>query len=64
MHEAQTRLSQLLAQVEAGEVVMIAGAGTPVARLSPVHVLDGRRVFGRDRGSYSVPEDFDEPSFP
>ena len=33
VHEAKTRLSQLLAQVEAGEDVVIARRGEPVARL-------------------------------
>ncbi len=61
VHEAKTRLSQLLAQVEAGEVVMIARAGKPVARLCPAEPLEGRRVFGRDRGKYVIPDDFDEP---
>lgn len=61
IHEAKTRLSQLLAQVEAGEVVIIARAGSPVARLIPAHAPQSRRVFGRDRGLYQVPDDFDEP---
>jgi prevent-host-death family protein len=33
IHEAKTRLSQLLAEVEDGEEVVIARAGRPVARL-------------------------------
>ncbi|MCY4661588.1 MAG: type II toxin-antitoxin system prevent-host-death family antitoxin [Acidobacteria bacterium] len=33
VHEAKTQLSRLLAQVEAGEEVVIARRGTPVARL-------------------------------
>jgi len=33
IHEAKTQLSQLLAQVEAGEEVVIARAGKPVAKL-------------------------------
>ena len=33
VHEAKTRLSQLLAEVEQGEEVVIARAGNPVARL-------------------------------
>ncbi|MFN8612908.1 MAG: type II toxin-antitoxin system Phd/YefM family antitoxin [Vulcanimicrobiota bacterium] len=61
VHEAKTRLSQLLAQVEAGEVVIIARAGTPVARLCPAQADAGRRIFGRDRGLYEVPQDFDAP---
>ena len=33
VHQAKTQLSQLLAQVEAGEEVIIARRGEPVARL-------------------------------
>ena len=33
IHEAKTRLSQLLADVEAGEEIVIARAGKPIARL-------------------------------
>jgi prevent-host-death family protein len=36
IHEAKTHLSRLLAQVEAGEDIVIARDGTPVARLVPV----------------------------
>ncbi|HVX55863.1 type II toxin-antitoxin system prevent-host-death family antitoxin [Nocardioides sp.] len=35
VHEAKTHLSQLLARVEAGEEIVIARAGKPVARLEP-----------------------------
>lgn len=34
VHQAKTQLSQLLADVEAGEVIVIARAGKPIARLS------------------------------
>lgn len=34
VHQAKTQLSQLLADVEAGEVVVIARAGKPIARLT------------------------------
>jgi prevent-host-death family protein len=36
IHQAKTQLSQLLAQVEAGEEVVIARAGKPVAKLTLV----------------------------
>ncbi len=61
IHEAKTRLSQLLAQVEAGEEVIIARAGKHIARLSLVHQAENSRQFGRDAGRYTVPDDFDEP---
>ncbi|HSR72996.1 MAG TPA: type II toxin-antitoxin system prevent-host-death family antitoxin [Kiloniellales bacterium] len=36
VHEAKTHLSRLLARVEAGEAIVIARDGKPVARLVPV----------------------------
>lgn len=36
VHEAKTRLSQLLARVERGEQITIARAGEPVAVLGPI----------------------------
>lgn len=60
IHEAKTHLSRLLSLVAAGEEVIIAKAGRPVARLSP-YEHQARRVLGQDEGLYEVPEDFDEP---
>jgi len=60
VHDAKTHLSRLLRRVAAGEEVVIAKAGRPVARLVPVKA--GRpRVLGSDRGSFTVPGDFDAP---
>jgi prevent-host-death family protein len=64
IHEAKTHLSRLLAQVAAGEEVVIAKAGRPVARLMPytdAAARAPRRVLGRDVGLLEVPEDFDAP---
>ncbi len=36
MHEAKTRLSELVAAVEAGETVVIQRNGKPAARLVPI----------------------------
>lgn len=38
---------------------MIARSGRPVARRSSVD--ETRRTFGRDRGRFVVPDDFDAP---
>lgn len=46
VHEAKTRLSELLMRVEQGEEVVIARAGTPVARLAPLG-RPPRRTFGQ-----------------
>ena len=61
IHEAKTQFSKLIARVEAGEDIVIARDGTPVARLVAIRRAVPKRVPGRDRGLFSVPEDFDSP---
>ena len=61
IHEAKTKLSQLLARVEAGEEIIIARAGRPVARLCAIQPIQPGRRLGRDKGVFEVPEDFNEP---
>jgi prevent-host-death family protein len=58
VQDAKTHLSELLHRVERGEEVVIARAGRPVARLSPVDVVRAR-TFGTVE--LDVPEDFDAP---
>lgn len=60
VHEAKTHLSRLLRRVAAGEVIVIAKGGTPLARLVPIHSRV-RRDLGRDSGAVVVHEDFDAP---
>jgi len=60
VHEAKTRLSELLLRVAAGEEIVIVRAGKPVAKLVPI-VARERRVIGTDRGRFQVPPDFDAP---
>ncbi len=60
VHEAKTNLSQLLKQVEAGEEVIIARNGKPVARLVGVQKR-GKRQFGSMKGQISIDERFFEP---
>ena len=59
VHEAKTHLSRLLALVAAGEEVVIARAGKPVARL--VQVRLARRQPGRLKGIIQLGADFDAP---
>jgi prevent-host-death family protein len=42
-HEAKTHLSRLLAEVEAGEEIVICRGTTPAARLVPLADLPARR---------------------
>jgi prevent-host-death family protein len=62
VHEAKTNLSRLLERVMAGEEIVIAKAGKPVARLSPYHAgQPTRRVPGNDAGKVIIAPDFDSP---
>ncbi len=58
VHEAKTHLSKLLARVAAGERIVIARAGRPVAILSPIDQPAPRKP-GRDRIVFQA--NFDEP---
>jgi prevent-host-death family protein len=60
VHEAKTKLSQLLERVEAGEDVVIARAGRPVARLVRVGAVARPRILGRHAGAVRIADDFDE----
>jgi prevent-host-death family protein len=60
IHEAKTNLSKLLARVALGEEVIIAKAGTPVAKLVRFEVNPKTRVFGSAKGEFTVPDDFNE----
>lgn len=60
VHEAKTQLSRLLEEVEAGERIIIARAGEPVAVLSPYRVATRRRRLGLFAGQARVREDFDQ----
>ena len=61
IHEAKTHLSRIVEEVSAGEEVIIAKAGKPLARLVPVHTTGRRRRLGPLAGKFSVPADFDAP---
>ena len=60
VHEAKTNLSKLLRRVALGEEITIRNGDRAVARLVPV-AANARRQFGRDRGRFEVPDDFDAP---
>ncbi len=61
IYEAKTQLSQLLRRVRAGEEIVIADHGKPVARLVPIAPGAGPRVLGADEGKVFVADDFDAP---
>jgi len=61
IHEAKTNLSRLLRRVSAGEEIVIAKAGRPIARLVPVMQKPARRVPGSAAGQVIIVPDFDAP---
>ena len=60
VHEAKTQLSRLLEEVEAGERVVIARAGKPVAVLTPYRTAVKRRRLGLFEAQAKIQPDFDE----
>jgi prevent-host-death family protein len=61
IYEAKTQLSKLIRQVRAGEEVIIADAGIPVAKLVPIEPPKTARVLGADRGKIWTAPDAFEP---
>ena len=60
INEAEARLAELVAQAAAGEEIIIAKAGKPIARLVPLaEPMPARRVLGLGRGPLRMPESFD-----
>jgi prevent-host-death family protein len=60
VHQAKSQLSRLLERVEAGERVVIARAGHPVAVLSAFKPASGKRRLGLFAGQGRIPDDFDD----
>ncbi len=60
IHEAKTELSRLLEAVEAGDRIVIARAGEPVAVLIPYRAAVRRRRLGLFTGQAKIRPDFDE----
>jgi prevent-host-death family protein len=60
IHEAKTHFSRLLQRVAMGEEVVIAKAGTPVAKLVPLDAKPKKRVLGSAKGEFVVPDDFND----
>jgi antitoxin (DNA-binding transcriptional repressor) of toxin-antitoxin stability system len=61
IHEAKTTLSRLVEAVEAGEEIVLARAGRPVAMITRLPVRHGIRL-GTAKGLVrSIAKDFDRP---
>lgn len=61
IHEAKTHLSRIVDEVAAGAEVIIAKAGKPMARLSPLSGVPRKKRLGMLKGKIKVPDDFNAP---
>lgn len=61
MHDAKTRLSELVAVAESGQEVIIARGGVPAVRLVAVSVEHAPVRLGVLAGEIEIGADFDEP---
>lgn len=61
IHQAKTGLSKLVERVEAGEEIVIARAGRPVAKLVALERSRARRRLGLLDGKLKIPDDFNRP---
>jgi prevent-host-death family protein len=61
IYEAKTRLSQLVEEAAAGQDVVIARAGRPVARLTRLVEAGRKRRLGVLDGRFRIPDDFNRP---
>jgi len=62
IHQAKTQLSKLVEEASKGESFIIAKAGKPVVKVTPLSAPTGGQVrrLGFMAGQISVPDDFDE----
>jgi prevent-host-death family protein len=61
IHEAKTHLSRLVDEVAAGAEIIIAKAGKPMARLTPIAAPIRKKRLGLLKGKIKVPDDFNAP---
>ena len=61
IHEAKTQLSRLIEHTQSGQEFIIAKAGKPVARLTPIERGKPPRRLGLLDGQIRVPDDFNAP---
>ena len=60
IHQAKTQFSRIVEQAEAGEEIVIARAGKPVARLVSLEFAAPKsRKLGLGKNQFTFPADFD-----
>lgn len=61
LYDAKTNLSRLVERAAAGEEIVIAKAGRPLARLVPIATRTTPRVLGLWADQVRIGDDFDDP---
>ena len=61
IHEAKTHLSRLVDEVAKGAEIIIAKAGKPLAKLTPIDAPTRKKKLGLLKGKIRVPDDFNSP---
>ena len=61
IYEAKTKFSKLINQAIAGEEIIIAKSGNPVAKLVPLETALKNRIPGSAKGKIFIAQDFDAP---
>jgi prevent-host-death family protein len=61
IHEAKTHLSRIVDEVADGAEMIIAKAGKPMARLTPITPRARKKQLGLLKGKVKVPDDFNTP---
>jgi prevent-host-death family protein len=61
IHQAKTQLSKLVERAAAGEAIVIAKAGKPVARIVPLAPASSPRKPGLLKGKIRSGRNFDDP---
>ena len=60
IHEAKTQLSRLIEHAVGGEAFIIARAGRPLVKVTPLDAPPVPKRLGFMAGEIAVPEDFDQ----
>ncbi|HEX5460315.1 MAG TPA: type II toxin-antitoxin system prevent-host-death family antitoxin [Steroidobacteraceae bacterium] len=61
IHEAKTHLSRIVEEVAAGKEIIIAKAGKPMARLSPITPTVKKKKLGLLKGKIRIAGDLNAP---
>ncbi len=61
IHDAKTRLSRYVEEASLGKEIIIAKAGKPVARITPLTAIKVVRKLGLVNGKVCIPDDFNTP---